>query len=104
MADLHSVLSENVGFYLDLERRLKARLVKLPKGSVLKRKIRGRDYFYLKVRDGSRVLSKYLGRKEPAELKEAIAERRLLSQQLREAKANLRLLARLRRPRRGRSV
>lgn len=102
MADLKSVLSENVEYYRDLERRLKARLAKLPVGSLLQRRIRGRDYFYLKIRIGSRVLSKYLGKREPAGLRDAVKERRVLKGQLREARQNLRMLARMSPPPRRR--
>ena len=101
MADLKSILSENIGYYRDLERRLKARLAKLPEGSLLQRRIKGNDYYYLKVRKGKRVLSKYLGKQEPAGLRHAVKERRLLKRQLREARENLRMLARMSGSRRG---
>lgn len=100
MADLKSVLSENVDYYRDLERRLRARLAKLPEGSVLKRRIKGHDYYYLKVRRGGRVLSKYLGKQEPAGLRDAVKERGLLKRQLREARQNLKMLSRMNGPRR----
>lgn len=99
MSSLQSVLGENVGYYEDLRRRLKARLAELPEGSVLRRRLGKHDYFYLKLRRGSRVLSKYLGKKRPEELEESIKERRLLRRQLREVEQNLRLLRKMKRPR-----
>ena len=101
MANLKDVLSENAGYYRDLERRLKARLAKLPLGSILKRRLSGRDYYYLKVRKGSRVLSKYLGKKRPLGIEESIKERRLLKHQLRGVEKNLRLLHKMNGRRRG---
>lgn len=92
MASLQSVLGENVSYYRGLERRLKARLSKLPEGSILHRRLGRQDYYYLKLRRGNRVLSKYLGKKPPEGLEEAIKERRLLRRQLREVERNLRLL------------
>lgn len=101
MASLKSVLVENVGYYRDLERRLKARLLKLPEGSLLKRRIGRQDYYYLKLRQGSRVLSKYLGKKRPVEMDESIKERRILRRQLREVEQNLHLLRKIERTRVG---
>ncbi|OGS39687.1 MAG: hypothetical protein A2506_06305 [Elusimicrobia bacterium RIFOXYD12_FULL_66_9] len=91
--------------YLDLNDRLKARLKELPRGSILKRRIGRHEYFYLKVRDGNRVRSRYLGKKKPEEMEKAIKERRLLKQQLKEVEGNMKLLARLEKRRnRGRAV
>ena len=101
MANLKDFLSENAGYYRDLARRLKARLAKLPLGSILKRRLSGRDYYYLKVRKGSRVLSKYLGKKRPLGIEESIKERRLLKHQLRGVEKNLRLLHKMNGRRRG---
>ncbi|MCR4297055.1 MAG: hypothetical protein NUW21_16105, partial [Elusimicrobia bacterium] len=105
MAILKGILKESLDYYLDLDKRLKARLKELPRGSVLKRRIGRHDYFYLKVRDGSRVQSRYLGKKKPAEIEKAIKERRLLKEQLKEVEQNLTMLARVEKRRnRGRAV
>ncbi|MBI3289372.1 MAG: hypothetical protein HYZ74_07620, partial [Elusimicrobia bacterium] len=52
MAILKGILKDSLDYYLDLDKRLKARLKELPRGSVLKRRIGRQDYFYLKVRPG----------------------------------------------------
>ncbi len=97
MAILKGILKDSLDYYLDLEKRLKARLKQLPRGSVMKRRIGRKDYFYLKVRDGARVESKYLGKSRPAEIEKAVKERRLLKKQLKDVEQSLRLLARVER-------
>jgi hypothetical protein len=105
MAILKGILKESLDYYLDLDNRLKARLKELPRGSILKRRIGRHEYFYLKVRDGRRVQSKYLGKKRPEDIEKAIKERRLLKQQLKEVERNVKLLARImKRRKRGRAV
>ena len=51
---------------LERTQRLIARYEKeiesLPKGSVFRRKIGNQEYFYLNYRDGSKVISKFLGK------------------------------------------
>lgn len=95
MAILKGILKDSLDYYLDLDKRLKARLKDLPRGSILKRRIGRHDYFYLKVRDGRRVRSQYLGKKRPEDLEKQIDERRLVKKQLGEVSENLRMLGRL---------
>lgn len=101
MAILKGILKDSLEYYQDLESRLRARLKELPRGSVLKRRIGSRDYFYLNYRDGDRVVSRYLGRAEPKQIEKEIKERRLIKQQLQEVEASLRMLGRLERRKRG---
>ena len=95
MAILKGILKDGRDYYLDLNKRLEARLKELPRGSILKRRIGRQDYFYLKIRDGQHVKSHYLGKQRPIALEKEIAERRLIKKQLDEVKENLRMLARL---------
>ena len=105
MAILKGILKDSLDYYLDLNKRLMARLKELPRGSILKRRIGRHDYFYLKVRDGLRVQSKYLGKKKPADIEKALKERRLLKKQLKEVEQNVKMLARIeKRRKRGRAV
>jgi hypothetical protein len=97
MGILKGILKDSLAYYLDLDRRLRARLKELPRGSVLKRRIGSRDYFYLNYRNGRRVVSRYLGRQQPTQFEKAIKERRLIKQQLKEVEENLRVLRRLER-------
>ena len=95
MAILKDILKESLDYYLDLDKRYKARLKELPRGSILKRRIGRQHYFYLKVRDGVRVQSRYLGKKMPVDIDKAIKKRRLLKKQLKEVEQNLKMLARI---------
>jgi hypothetical protein len=99
MPILKGILKESLDYYLDLEKRLKFRLGELPRGSILKRKIGRKDYYYLKLRDGDRVESRYLGKERPAGLEKSLAERRLIQRQIKEVRENLKTLARVRRRR-----
>ncbi|TPW21749.1 MAG: hypothetical protein FD126_369 [Elusimicrobia bacterium] len=94
MAILKDILRESLDYYLDLDKRLNSRLEKLPRGSILKRRIGRKDYYYLKLREGKRVVSRYLGRERPAELEKSLAERRLIRSQIKEVEKNLEVLAR----------
>lgn len=53
---------------LERNRRLVSRYEKeletLPKGSIYKRKIGNHEYLYLNYREGNKVVSKFLGKKE----------------------------------------
>jgi len=57
MAILQSILKENWEHYQNMKARIESRLKELPQGSILKRKLSGHDYYYLKVRKGNRVVS-----------------------------------------------
>jgi len=101
MAILKGILKESRDYYLGLDRRLRARLKRLPRGSVLKRRIGSKDYYYLIYRSGLRVVSRYLGKDEPVMIEKAIKERRQLKRQLKEVEENLRMLESLERRRKS---
>lgn len=105
MAILKGILKDSLDYYLDLDRRLRARLKELPRGSLLKRRIGRKDYYYLVSRNGSRVISRYVGKEKPIELEKQIEERRLIRRQMKEIQENLRMLERLEgRKKSGRSL
>lgn len=94
MKVLKGILKESLVYYQRLERELVRRLAKLPKGSVKRRQIKGRAYYYLQRREGSKVRHQYLGRKKPEELIKSIEERRQLRGELAKVRAALALLPR----------
>lgn len=94
MRVLRGILKDSLAYYQRLERDLIRRLGKLPKGSVKRRRIKGRAYYYLQHREGSKVLHQYLGRKKPEELINAVQERRHLRGELAKVRAALALLPR----------
>lgn len=51
-------------------------LAKLPKGTISEKQVKGNTYYYLKYRDGKKIVSKYIGNKEIETLKQQIGKRR----------------------------
>lgn len=100
-AILKGILKDSLDYYQDLDRRLRARLKELPRGSILKRRIGRQDYFYLNCRDGRRVVSRYWGRAEPKQIEKEIKERKLIKKQIQEVEESLKMLERLERRKRG---
>lgn len=94
MKVLKSILKDSLSYYQRLDRELQRRLARLPEGSVKRRRIKGRVYYYLQRRNGSKVIHRYLGRQKPVELLKDIHERRQLKQELAKVRAALRLLPR----------
>lgn len=92
MAILKGILKESWDHYKYLEAKIKNRLGELPNGSVFKRRIGNQNYYYLNVRKGSKVISKYLGKEPPEDIGKSIRERRLLLNQYKDVKQSLRIL------------
>ena len=38
-------------------------LAELPKGTISEKQVKGNTYYYLKYRDGKKIISKYVGKK-----------------------------------------
>lgn len=51
-------------------------LAELPKGTISEKQVKDNTYYYLKYRDGKKIVSKYIGKKEIEELKQQIDRRR----------------------------
>ena len=62
MRIIKSVLEEELQNSLKMKKEYEKALKKLPRGSLSKKIIKGRPYYYLSERKGSKVMSKYLGR------------------------------------------
>ncbi len=62
MKVLKGVLKEELANSLAMEKSYKRELVKLPKGSLIKKKIRGHEYFYLVRREDGKVKFIYKGK------------------------------------------
>ena len=50
-------------------------LAELPKGTISEKQVKGNTYYYLKYRDGKKIISKYVGTKEIETLKQQIDRR-----------------------------
>ena len=51
-------------------------LTELPKGTISEKQVNGNTYYYLKYRDGKKIVSKYVGKQEAEALKQQIDKRR----------------------------
>lgn len=51
-------------------------LSELPKGTISEKLIKGNTYYYLKYRDGKKVISKYVGKDKIQEVRELVEKRR----------------------------
>ena len=92
MGVLNNVLSESHQYYTDIERKIKKALEEIPKGSIKKRLINGKAYYYLQSRVGGRVIHKYVGKQKPVELINKIGKRKKLKLELKTAKNNIKML------------
>ena len=87
MGVIKGVLKEELGNSLRMKRDYERELTKLPKGSLIKKKIKGHEYYYLLLREKGKVKFIYKGKvsdkeiKKYKEAKECRAKyRKLLSQ------------------------
>ena len=94
MRVLKGILSESEEHYLDVKKKIKEKLSQLSRGSIKKRKIHGKVYYYLQKRKGRKILQEYLGKNKPVELVKQIKERKLLKSELKKVNEALRILKR----------
>lgn len=87
-----SVLEEELQRLLALKEHYQEKMNDYPPGYLLKREMKGRVYYYLSFRDGSKIKQKYLGalkHKQVESYKELIEKRRMLQKQISEVKKNI---------------
>lgn len=92
---IKGVLKEELSNSLRMKKGYERELAKLPKGSLVKKRIKGHDYYYLLVREGSKVKFVYKGKVSEAELKkyqEAKRYRATYRKLLSQAKKQIRFL------------
>lgn len=94
MRVLEGILKESKEYYLQLEKEILNRLSHLPKGSIKKRVIKGKDYYYLQKRNKQKIEQKYLGKVCPDKLAKEIKERILLQKELKKIRESLKILKR----------
>ena len=107
MDTLDRILKEELARLLITEKSYVRELEKLPKGSIQVKCIKGIDYPYLSVRQGSRVVSEYLGHyseRKLEELKQAIAQRKKYEQYLRQVKYNFKRILKMTRGKRRKAI
>ena len=89
---LKGILSESKDHYLSVKDKIAKKIANLPQGSIKKRKIAGKIYYYLQDRVGSKVRHKYLGKNEPIGLLKQLNERKVLRIELKKVNEALRML------------
>ena len=77
---IRGILEEELGRNERMIRRYEKELDALPKGSIVKRVIKGKEYYYLSYREGDKVKTKYVGNSETdiSELTEQIEKRKTI--------------------------
>ena len=93
-----SVLEEELLRLQHFLRSLVSKLKEYPQGYLLKRRIRGKIYYYLSYREGDKIRQKYLGalrENESEKIREQIKKRIVLKDQLMDAKKNVVYLKKL---------
>lgn len=70
-------------------------LAKLPKGTIFEKQVKGNTYYYLKYRDGKKIVSKYIRKKEIEELKQQIDRRRHIEAMIKSLQEEQKLAAKV---------
>ena len=63
MKVIKSVLEEELANSLAMKKNYERELAKLPKGSLIKKKVKGHEYYYLVIREDGKVKFTYKGKK-----------------------------------------
>ena len=92
---LKGILSESREYYIDAKAKIEKKLAGLPQGSIKRRKIAGKIYYYLQHRAGNKVQHKYLGKSEPRDLLKQLNERKVLKAELKKVNEALKILRRI---------
>ncbi len=101
MKILKGILSESEEYYLDIRKKIAKKLSQIPQGSVKKRDIFGKRYFYLQKRLNKKVVHKYLGKNKPEDLIKKLKIRKALTSELKKINEALKILQRIKGRRRG---
>ena len=72
---LNLILQEKQRIDYMLE-RYQEELAELPKGTISEKKVNGKTYFYLKYRDGRKVVSQYVSKRNLEDLQKKLEKRK----------------------------
>ncbi|MBN2020490.1 MAG: hypothetical protein JW749_09720 [Sedimentisphaerales bacterium] len=95
MKIIKGVLKEELGNSLQMKQSFERELVRLPKGNLVKKTIKGRQYYYLQIRNHGKVRFIYKGRVSQREIEkyqQAKHYRAKYRKQLSEVKKQIRFL------------
>lgn len=92
MKILNDILQEEKEHLLELEKIYKSKIQQLPRGSLVKKNIKGYEYYYLNYRLYKKQIFKYIGKLSEKEIKDLltkIEERRKFEKFLRQVKKDI---------------
>jgi len=98
MKILNGVLNEELDRLNKLKRNYEKQIAKLPKGSLIRKNIKGNIYYYLNYRQEKKNIFRYIGklpRKELENLLDKIEERRKLEKLNKQAKKDIKKLEKM---------
>lgn len=95
MSVIDEVLAEEHARSLRISNALKRELAELPRGSIRKRVIKGRTYYYLQYREGYQVKSDYVRRDEVEALRARLKRRKEVVASLREQQSTRKRIERV---------
>lgn len=98
MGAVRGILGEELGRLQEAEKSYRKAISALPKGSIQRKRIKGKPYPYLVFRHGNRVVSRYLGRllrEDLEKLRHDIELRRKQEQLLLQVRRNMLQLKRM---------
>ena len=92
MENLKKLLKQQHSLYNNKKISIEKELLKLIKGTVTKRNIKGCIYYYLCHREGKKVENDYLGKLKPLDMIKQVEKRRKFEKELKEIKKALKCL------------
>jgi len=98
MKILNSVLNEELDRLNKLKKNYEKQIAKLPKGSLIRKNIKGNIYYYLNYRQEKKKIFKYIGklaRKKVENLLDKIEERRKLEKLNKQVKKDIKKLEKM---------
>lgn len=98
MKILNGVLNEELDRLNQLKKNYEKQIAKLPKGSLIRKNVKGNIYYYLNYRQEKKKIFKYIGklpRKELEKLLDKIEERRKLEKLNKQVKKDIEKLEKM---------
>ena len=92
--EMNAIVNEYNSIDAELS-KIRQKLGEYPKGSLRKRTIKGREYYYLQYRDGRHVKSIYVHADQVPDIRNMIEERRKMEQRARDLQARVENYAKL---------
>lgn len=89
MGLLTSTVSREIGRIEYMIKKYEQIKAALPKGTICKKRLGNKDYFYLKYRDGDRIVSDYVHREDLENLTELVEHRKHVELMIRSLKDEL---------------